>query len=357
MSPKSSVCCVRILPWRHQLEHGQQRHHPLRALTLAARHRAEQQRPRVAQQREDLAHPLQHRGRIGLDLPRAQPLLLLDQALERALEPVDRQILQRHVLQRRQRRSTGVRRSAPARPRARPATRPASSRARTRAAAPPAPRLRASASSSSSSGAFGIGRDQQLGLEIDERGGHDQIGAGGLEIAELDGLEVRQVLIGDGAHRAARPGRSRWCGRGAAADRAAPRRRSTRTGAARPALPLMAPASRPSRTSAMVCWATTRARREPSCRIVTITTSGFSAKRLAPLPDLRQRRQHVLEQHVLAVEAADPRRAAAGRATVSRSASGVKILCRSNTGQMSGIAGIGPPLARGVGHHRPDLLP
>ena len=41
-----------------------------------------------------------------------------------------------------------------------------------------------------------------------------------------------QVLIGDGAHRAARRGRSRWCGTGAAEGRAAPRSRRP-AGAAR----------------------------------------------------------------------------------------------------------------------------
>ena len=107
-----------------QLEHAPAGSPPLRALALAARHGAEQQRPRVAQQREDLGHPLQHRGRVGLDLPRPLPLLLLDQPLERPLQPVDARGPPAARLRAAAACSTGGPRSAPARPRARPATRP-----------------------------------------------------------------------------------------------------------------------------------------------------------------------------------------------------------------------------------------
>src|SRR2546428_3872145 len=86
----------------HQLEQGQQGDDPLRPDALTARHRGEEQRPGVAQQRQDLVHALQHRERVGLDLARGPALLLLDQALQRALEQVHREVLQRDVLGRRQ---------------------------------------------------------------------------------------------------------------------------------------------------------------------------------------------------------------------------------------------------------------
>src|SRR5438874_5339331 len=66
-------------PLAHQLEHGQQGDHDVRALALAAGERAEQQRPRVAQHRENLRHALDDRGRIGLDLARTRATLLVDE--------------------------------------------------------------------------------------------------------------------------------------------------------------------------------------------------------------------------------------------------------------------------------------
>src|SRR5919197_2355991 len=77
----------------HELEHGQQRDHHLGPLALPAGQRREQERPGVAQHRQDLGHALEHRRRIGLDVARARALLLLDQPLHRALEPVDAEIL------------------------------------------------------------------------------------------------------------------------------------------------------------------------------------------------------------------------------------------------------------------------
>src|SRR6266536_3038824 len=86
----------------HELQQGQQGDDPLRPDALTAGHRGEEQRPGVAQQRQDLVHALQHRERVGLDLARGLTLLLLDQALQRALEQVHREVLERDVLGRRQ---------------------------------------------------------------------------------------------------------------------------------------------------------------------------------------------------------------------------------------------------------------
>src|SRR5712692_3904185 len=97
------------LPEAHELEHGQERDDDLRALALAARERREQQRPRVAEQHQDLSHPLEDRGRVRLDLAGLPPELLLDQPAHGALEEVNREVLERHILGQRQ----GARRPPP----------------------------------------------------------------------------------------------------------------------------------------------------------------------------------------------------------------------------------------------------
>ena len=71
-----------------------------------------------------------------------------------------------------------------------------------------------------------------------------------------------------------------------------------------------------SRTSSMVAWATSRARLEPSCRMSHHRVRVRGELR-PPRVDLLEPRQHVLEQHALAVEAADARGAAARRAAQS----------------------------------------
>src|SRR6266850_4339548 len=82
----------------HQLEQGEERHHPLGPDALGARHRGEEQRPGAAQQLDHLAHALEHRERVGLDLPRHPTLLVLDEPLHRALEEMHREVLERDVL-------------------------------------------------------------------------------------------------------------------------------------------------------------------------------------------------------------------------------------------------------------------
>src|SRR6185295_9546230 len=75
---------------------------------------------------------------------------------------------------------------------------------------------------------------------------------------------------------------------------------------------------------------------------------------LAALPDRGERRHHVLEQHPLAVEAADGRGAAAGRAgfavRVGREDT-VEVEDRADVR----VAGVGAALARGIRDHRLDL--
>src|SRR5262245_28527644 len=86
----------------YQLEQREESDHPLRAQALGPGDRGEEERPRVAQELDDLAHPLEHGQRVGLDLARSLTLLLLDETGHGALEEMDGQILQGHVLGRRQ---------------------------------------------------------------------------------------------------------------------------------------------------------------------------------------------------------------------------------------------------------------
>src|SRR5258705_1491310 len=81
-----------------QFQEREERHHPLGPQALGARDRREEQRPGAAQQLDHLAHALEHRERIGLDLPRHPALLVLDEPLHRALEEMHREILERDVL-------------------------------------------------------------------------------------------------------------------------------------------------------------------------------------------------------------------------------------------------------------------
>src|SRR5690242_3056454 len=86
----------------YQLEHREQRDDDLRAPSLATGERAEQQRPRVAQNRENLRHALDDGGWIRFDLTRLGAPLLLDQLGHRPRQPIDAQILERQVLDTRQ---------------------------------------------------------------------------------------------------------------------------------------------------------------------------------------------------------------------------------------------------------------
>src|SRR5882724_5891864 len=75
---------------------------------------------------------------------------------------------------------------------------------------------------------------------------------------------------------------------------------------------------------------------------------------LAALPDRGERRHHVLEQHPLAVEAADGGGAAAGRAGLAVRVGredAVEVEDRADVR----VAGVGSALARGIRDHRLDL--
>src|SRR2546427_951260 len=96
-------------PEADQLQHGEQGDDDLGALSLAADERREQERPRVAEQRQDLGHPLENRGRVRLDLAGARAELLLAEPADRPLQQVNREGLERDLLHRRQ----GARRPAP----------------------------------------------------------------------------------------------------------------------------------------------------------------------------------------------------------------------------------------------------
>src|SRR6266545_2511022 len=86
-----------------QLEHREKRHHDLGAPPITRRERREEQRPGVAENRENHRHPLEHRRRVRLDLARALPPLVLDEPSQGPLEQVHTEILERHLLGRRQR--------------------------------------------------------------------------------------------------------------------------------------------------------------------------------------------------------------------------------------------------------------
>src|SRR5262249_29727109 len=275
---------------------------------------------------------------IGLDLARAQTLLLLDEPLHRPLQPVDREVLERDILQRRQRtagpppdqRLLGL-----------ALREPHALRLDARVFAQAFLQLLLERERRFVELLLGrlVGRHQQLGLEVDERGRHHQIGTGELEVLELHRLEVGEVLVGDGPHRQ----RSQVDLVGAAevkqevegtfeVPHAKPQLGFAREDRLRHGTSFTA-----SCTSVMVCWAIARARREPSNRIC-LMVSGFSANAC--------RRSRIFSSggsmclSSTSLQSRQPK--AAVRHFVahsSRSAGGVKILCRSNTGQTSGVPG------------------
>src|SRR3972149_2342650 len=92
-------------PRRAQPDQFQQReegHDQLGAGALAPDHRREEERPGVAEEGEDLAHPLEGGERVRLHLAWRLAPRLLQQAPEGALQEVDAQILERDLLRRRQ---------------------------------------------------------------------------------------------------------------------------------------------------------------------------------------------------------------------------------------------------------------
>src|SRR3989442_1780621 len=264
-----------------QLEHREKRHDDLGAPSITRRERREKQRPGVAENRENHRHPLEHRRRVRLDLARSLPPLVLDQPSQCPLEQVHAEILERHLLGRRQRATRtapdqallGLPRGEPLAPRLDP---------RVLAKA----RLELEAQRQTILVELLIlhlvGWHQELRFEVDQRRGDDQIRAGRFEVPEFHRLEVSEVLVGDGAHR---EGRQIDLVRAAEVQKQvegaleAPhaKREVTRGGENVRFVDTHGVRRTAARTSAIVAWATLRARREPSCRISTIL-AGFSAK-------------------------------------------------------------------------------
>src|SRR3989441_2359939 len=323
----------------HQLEHGQQRDDDLGPSPLAARERGEQQRPGIAQNRQDLRHALQQRHRLGLHLARASTRLLADEALDRPLELMDGQVLERHVVGRwelaaRAAPDEGLLGFLLGQPRPEGLD----------------PRVLAQTLLQLVAECLAllvellvvlVGRDEKLRLEVDQRRCHDQIGAGGLEILELQRLEVSQVLIGDGADGQ----RGEIDLVGAAEVQQQVERALELPDAKREEIAARTLARRRGhgvsgttrRTSSIVASATLRARIEPVLRTSTIR-SGFSANawrrsRIGASAGSRCLRSTSLQSRQPIAAVRHP------VAQYSRSGGGVKMRWRSNTGHTSGLPG------------------
>src|SRR6266702_1649133 len=312
-------------PEADQLQHGEQGDDDLGAPSLAADERREQERPRVAEQRQDLGHPLENRGRVRLDLAGARAELLLAEPADRPLQQVNREVLERDLLHRRQ----GARRPAPEKrllgfPRAEPRAERLHVRVRAEALL----------ELESERPALLV---QHLGVARVRR--HEQLG---LEVTELDRLEVGHVLVGDGAY-----GQPRQVDLVGAAEVQQQVERALEVTHAEGEVPGRFEGVRrvrrhgvrvtAARTSSIVACATFRARREPSWRMSTIT-SGLSANfwrrsRIASSLGTRWRSSTSLQSRQPIPAVRQP------VAQASRSAAGVKILCRSNTGQIAGLPG------------------
>src|SRR6266849_4331684 len=174
------------LPQAYQLEQGEERHHPLRAHALLPGHRREEDGPGIAQELQDLSHALEDGQRVRLDLAGRPSLLFLDEPRDGPLEEMHGEILERDVFRGRQ---LGHRAAV-------------EQRLLRLALAEPLGQLLAQELAffiELVGRSVGVGGQEQLRLEVDQGGGHDHEGPGRLQILELHGLEVRQVLLGDGA--------------------------------------------------------------------------------------------------------------------------------------------------------------
>src|SRR6266850_234720 len=181
-----------------------------------------------------------------------------------------------------------------------------------------------------------VGRDEQLRLEIDEGGRHHEVGARHLQVAEFYRLQVREILVGDRPH--GQRGEVDLVG---AAQVEQQIERTIEGSDAKPELGLIHGHHGVRRTAALTCSivrpATARARRLPSCRISTIL-SGFSTNcwrrsRIFSSGGTMCLRSTSLQSRHPMPAVRQP------LATNCRSTSGVKILCRSKTGQISGLPG------------------
>ncbi len=193
------------LPQPHQLEQRQERDDPFRPDPLRAGHRREEQRPRVAQ-RAPGSRSSARAPRAGSARPRAGADASAPRSGAGARAaggaPRDPGAGRPRAEAARCRRA---RRGAPVRPRVWPSQTPSALiRAYSRSRSASSCRSSSPSSSSVSSESSGATGQEQLGLEVDQRGGHHHEGAGRLEILEAHRLEMGQVLVGDRPHREAR---------------------------------------------------------------------------------------------------------------------------------------------------------
>src|SRR5215831_1756044 len=326
----------------HQLEEGEEGDHPFRAQALGASDRGEEERPRVAEELDDLAHALEHGEWVGLDLARSLTLLLLDETGHGALEEMDGQILEGHVLGRRQ---LGHRTPVQERLLRLALAQPGAEGLHARVLAETLGQLLAHELPffvESVGRRVRIHGKQELGLEVNQGGRHHHEGARRLEVLELHRLEAGEVLFGDGAHgqvgeidlvgaaqvqeKIERPhegldmdGEALRLGVGDERGRGHGSRFTT------------------ARTSPMVFWAKARACCEPAWRISTISR-GRAAK--------RSRRSRISARggsmcfRSTPLQSRQPMPAVRHPAAqASRSGADVKILCRSKTGHTSGLPG------------------
>src|SRR2546426_7457556 len=183
-----------------QLEHRQERHHDLGAAAIARRQRREEQRPGVAEHRQDHRHPLEHRRRVRLDLPRALPSLLLDQAPQGPFEQMHAEILERHLFGRWQRAA----RTTPDEPlRGLSRREPLAERLDARVFAQPRLELEPEGQSVLVELLVLrlVGWHQELRLQIDQGRGHHEGRPRRFQVAEFHRLEVTEVLVSDRAYR------------------------------------------------------------------------------------------------------------------------------------------------------------
>src|SRR5712692_1586694 len=183
----------------YQLEQGEERHHPLRAHALLPGHRREEDGPGIAQELQDLSHALEDGQRVRLDLAGRPSLLFLDEPRDGPLEEMHGEILERDVFSGWQ---LGHRAAVEQRLLRLALAEPGPEGLDPRVLAQPRGQLLAQELAffiELVGRSVGVGGQEQLRLEVDQGRGHDHEGPGRLQILELHGLEVRQVLLGDGA--------------------------------------------------------------------------------------------------------------------------------------------------------------
>src|SRR5712691_2608140 len=183
-----------------QLQQSQEGHDQLRAGPLAPDQGREEQGPGVTKERENLPHAFEHRQRVGLHIAQRLPAGRLEQPAIGTLQQVEAQIFQGDLLGRRQ-----------LAPRAAAEERLLGFALREPEAEGLDARVLAQALLQLLAQQFPLlvqqfflalaGAQEELGLEVDEGGRQHHEGAGRLQILELDGLKMNEILICDRADR------------------------------------------------------------------------------------------------------------------------------------------------------------